>query len=73
MLLAEFDVEKYERSLKSEGFDEGIEQGLEQGLGIMIESLQEIGQTKEDIADIIARKYALAEIEAERKVEMYWK
>lgn len=73
MLLAEFDVEKYERSLKSEGFDEGIEQGLEQGLGIMIESLQEIGQTKEDIVDIIARKYALAEIEAERKVEMYWK
>lgn len=32
MLLEEFDVDKYERSLKAEGIEIGIEQGIQQGI-----------------------------------------
>ncbi|MDE5596765.1 MAG: hypothetical protein K2J04_02925 [Lachnospiraceae bacterium] len=32
MLLEEFDVDKYERSLKNEGIEIGIQQGLQQGM-----------------------------------------
>lgn len=32
MLLAEFDAEKYERTIRNEGREEGIEQGKQQGL-----------------------------------------
>lgn len=31
MLLEEFDVDKYERSLKNEGIEIGMQRGLEQG------------------------------------------
>ena len=31
MLLEEFDVDKYERSLKNEGIEIGIRQGIQQG------------------------------------------
>lgn len=85
MLLEEFDVKKYERTLRSEGREEGIregmelgmkrgiEQGIEQGIRCMVEALQETGQTKDDIADKIAEKYALSQIQAEEKTERYWK
>ncbi|MCM1039332.1 MAG: hypothetical protein NC434_08415 [Ruminococcus sp.] len=32
MLLEEFDVDKYERSIMREGIEQGIEQGMEQGI-----------------------------------------
>ena len=32
MLLEEFDVDKYERSIKAEGFEIGIQQGIQQGM-----------------------------------------
>jgi flagellar biosynthesis/type III secretory pathway protein FliH len=34
MLLEEFDVKKYERSLREEGREEGIEEGREEGIEI---------------------------------------
>ena len=89
MLLEEFDVEKYERTLKSEGREEGreegiregmemgrkqgIEQGIEQGIRCMVEALQETGQTEADTIDKIIEKYALSQTEAEEKILQYWK
>ena len=32
MLLEEFDVDKYERTIRKEGMEEGIKQGIEQGI-----------------------------------------
>lgn len=65
MLLEEFDVEKYERSLKLEG--------LEEGIFIMEETLQEAGWTEGAVADKIAEKFMLPRREAETKVSEYWK
>lgn len=77
MLLEEFDVEKYERSLKKEGREEGIregiEQGIEQGIRCMVEALQEAGQTREYAVSKVVEKYALSEAEAVRSVDRYWR
>lgn len=81
MLLEEFDVEKYERTLKSEGREEGIregmeigkKQGIEQGICCMVEALQEAGQTKAQVAAALAAKYSLSEDEAKEKLSLYWK
>lgn len=37
MLLEEFDVDKYERTIRKEGMEEGIEHGLEQGMELGVE------------------------------------
>ncbi|MDE6405445.1 MAG: hypothetical protein K2M20_07325 [Lachnospiraceae bacterium] len=77
MLLEEFDVKKYERTLRSEGLEEGIKlgrkQGIEQGIRCMVEALQEAGQTKAYITDKVAEKYALSKAAAEKKLISYWK
>ncbi len=81
MLLEEFDVEKYERTLKSEGREEGIregmeigkKQGIEQGICCMVEALQEAGQTKAQVAAALAAKYSLSEDGAKEKLSLYWK
>lgn len=69
MLLEEFDVEKYERTLKREGFEEGIEQGIR----IIVETLQEIGVSKEVVVNKLMEEFELSEAEVEIKVEKYWK
>lgn len=77
MLLEEFDVKKYERTLKNEGREEGIEigrkQGIEQGICCLVEVLQENGQSKSYVIDKIAERYALPQPEAEERVKRYWK
>ena len=81
MLLEEFDVKKYERTLRSEGREEGIEigrkqgieQGIEQGICCLVEVLQETGQSKAYVIDKIVERYALPQAEAEEKVKRYWK
>lgn len=73
MLLEEFDVEKYERTLKSEGREEGIEAGREQGIRCMIEALQEAGQTEKQVAAALVTKYSLSEGAAKEKLSLYWK
>ncbi len=77
MLLEEFDVEKYERTLKSEGREEGIREGMEigieQGIRCMVEALQETGQERADILDKLVEKYALSREEAEAKFWLYGK
>ena len=69
MLLEEFDVEKYERTLRKEGREEGREEGIR----CIVEVLQEAGQTREFVIDKIVEKYALLQAEAEEKTERYWK
>lgn len=85
MLLEEFDVEKYERTLKSEGREEGREegiregmeigrkQGIEQGIRCMVEVLRETGQPDADIIDKMVEKYALSREEAEARFLRYRK
>lgn len=81
MLLEEFDAEKYERTLKSEGREEGIsegievgrKQGIEQGIRCMIEALQEAGQTEKQVAAALVTKYSLSEGAAKEKLSLYWK
>lgn len=68
-ILEEFDVEKYERSLRREGKEEGREEGIR----CVVELLQEMGQTKPFVIDKLADKYALSQTEAEEKAEQYWK
>lgn len=81
MLLEEFDVKKYERTLRGEGREEGIRegmelgmrQGIEQGIRCMVEVLRETGQTEGYITDKVTEKYKLSRREAERRVMRYWK
>lgn len=77
MLLEEFDMKKYERTLRSEGLEEGMElgrqQGIEQGIRCMIEVLQEAGQAKAYVTDVLVEKYFLSKEEAEEKLLLYWK
>lgn len=68
-ILEEFDVEKYERSLRREGREEEREEGIR----CVVELLQEIGQTRTFVIDKLAEKYALSQTEAEEKAERYWK
>lgn len=77
MLLEEFDVKKYERTLRGEGHEEGLREGMEfgreQGIRCMVEALQEAGQSEAYVADKIVEKYVLSKAEAEKKVLQYWK
>ncbi len=77
MLLEEFDVKRYERTLRAEGREEGIREGveigIEQGIRCMVEVLQEAGQTKDFVTKKVAEKYSLPETEAQQKLLRYWK
>lgn len=73
MLLEEFDAEKYERTLRSEGKEEGIEEQREDGIRYMIEVLQESGQSVDYVKAKLKEKYSLSEGEAQEKQQLYWK
>lgn len=73
MLLEEFDAEKYERTLRSEGKEEGIEEEREEGIRYMIEVLQELGQSVDYVKAKLKEKYSLSEEEAQEKQQLYWK
>lgn len=77
MLLEEFDVKKYERTLRGEGREEGREEGRkegrEDGIRIMVESLQEINCDTITTKNKLREKYSLSETEAEQKLLQYWK
>lgn len=81
MLLEEFDAEKYERTLRSEGKEEGrkegkeegIEEEREEGIRYMIEILQELGQSVDYVKEKLKEKYSLSEKEAQEKQQLYWK
>lgn len=65
MFLEEFDVEKYERTLKEEGREEGVQ--------YIIEILQEAGHDMDFVRRKLTEKYSMPEQEAEQKLLLYWK
>lgn len=81
MLLEEFDVKKYERTLRSEGFEEGREEGIklgrkqekELGIRLMLEILKESDFSREYARRKLQEKFALSEAEAEQMLSRYWK
>lgn len=68
MLLEEFDAEKYERTIRSEGREEGLKTGIRYS----IEILQETNQSREAAKKKIMEKYAFSEKEAEQELLLYW-
>lgn len=81
MLLEEFDVKKYERTLRSEGFEEGREEGIklgrkqekELGIRLTLEILKESDFSREYARRKLQEKFALSEAEAEQMLSRYWK
>lgn len=85
MLLEEFDIKKYERTLRGEGREEGREAGREEGrqegreagreegIQFTLEILKESDFSREYAQRKLREKYALSETEAEQKLSMYWK
>lgn len=73
MLLEEFDVKKFERTLRSEGREEGLEEGREEGIQLTLEILKESNFPKEYAQRKLREKYFLSEAEAEQKISLYWK
>lgn len=69
MLLEEFDVKKYERTLRSEGREEGREEGIR----FTLEILKELNLPREYAQKKLQEKYSLSEAEAEQKLLQYWK
>lgn len=69
MLLAEFDAEKYERTIREEGREEGIEQGTR----ALIETCMELGSTKEETRSRIVLKMRLSYKEADNYLEKFWR
>lgn len=69
MLLEEFDVKKYERTLRGEG----REAGREEGIRIMLESLREVDCSRNAAKDKLMEKYHLTREGAEEKLVLYWK
>ena len=75
MMLEEFDVEKYERTLLEQGIEQGlqqgIEQGLQQGLAAMIKVLRPLKSSKEEVLSEIKKQEGFENIEIE-DIEKYW-
>lgn len=66
MLLEEFDVKKYERSLREDGREEGREEGRGEGIRALIEVCQEFGMSKEDILVRLETRFSMGADSAER-------
>lgn len=69
MFLEEFDAEKYERTIRSEGREEGREEGLQ----YTIEILRELDHSRDIVKKQLQEKYSMPEEEAEEKLLLYWK
>lgn len=71
MLLEEFDVEKYERTIRRESWEEGKEEGIEIGIlqqqSATINKLLSKGMSEEQIADILEISTEQVEKEAKKK------
>lgn len=65
MFLEEFDAEKYERTIRSEGREEGLQ--------YTIEILRELDHSRDIVKKQLKEKYSMPEEEAEEKLLRYWK
>lgn len=71
MLLEEFDVEKYERTIRKESWEEGKEEGIEIGIlqqqSATINKLLSKGMSEEQVADMLEISKEQVEKEARKK------
>ena len=58
------EIKKRERTM-------GREEGREKGIEVLIESMHEFGQPRENIVKQIKKKFSLTQDEAENAVERY--
>ena len=68
MALENYDLEKYEKAIKKESYEEGVEHGICQ----LITTLQEFSIAKEDVFQKLQEKYDLSEKETEEYMKKYW-
>lgn len=71
MLLEEFDMKKYERCLRREGFEEGeksgIQKGIQQGQAMYLKKMLLSGMSEENIADIL--EISVEQVREESRVQ----
>lgn len=76
MALENYDLEKYEKAIKKESYEEGVADGakneLEHGICQLITTLQELSHPKETVIQKLQEKYDLSEKEAEEYMKKYW-
>ncbi len=74
MFLTTFNKKEYEEAIKLDAIAEGRKEGREEGrLEAMIETCQEFGLTKEQVADKLVKKFEVDYLFAEEQVDRYWK
>ena len=73
MALENYDLEKYEKAIKKESYEEGVADELEHGICQLIATLQELSHSKETAIQKLQEKYRLSEEKAEEYMKKYWK
>ena len=68
MALENYDLEKYEKAIKKESYEEGLEQGIRQ----LIKALQKFSIAQEDVFQTLQERYELSEEKAEEYMKKYW-
>ena len=68
MALENYDLEKYEKAIKKESYEEGVEHGIRQ----LITALQEFSHPREEVLQKLQEKYDLSEEKAEEYMKKYW-
>ena len=72
MALENYDLEKYEKAIKKESYEEGVADELEHGICQLITALREFSIAKEDVLQKLQEKYDLSEKKAEEYMKKYW-
>lgn len=73
MLLEEFDVEKYERTLKEEGKEEGRNEGIELGIRALVNTCFYLGASEEQTINSLMTEFSLSHETAESYYQKYSK
>ena len=68
MALENYDLEKYEKAIKKESYEEGVEHGICQ----LITALHEFSHPREEVLQKLQEKYDLSEEKAEEYMKKYW-
>ena len=71
MALENYDLEKYEKAIKKESYEEGYQDGQEKGICQLIKALQKFSITQENVLQTLQEKYDLSEKEAEEYMKKY--
>ena len=72
MALENYDLEKYEKAIKKESYEEGYQDGQEKGICQLIKALQKFSITQENVLQTLQEKYDLSEEKAGEYIKKYW-